>query len=680
MTTITTVPFSRLVATDAINARAATKDGLDELAASIAAKGLIQPLAVRPADGDKFEVIDGRRRHAALAKLVKAKTLKKDHDVPVLIRNEDDTEALETSLIANTVRLPMHPVDQYEVFTRLSAQGRTDADIAARFGISERTVRQQRALGALAPSVRKAWRDGKIEAKAAQAFASNPDHAAQEAAWGKLKAQVKSYGGLSDYAVRSEMQGERTEVSRVEASVMARYTAAGGTVAEDLFEDARYIEDAALLTRCKAEVRAEVIAPVRARLAGQGWAWIADADDLPGAWRYQWRRLDGGKLTPEQEQQHEELLDKIADAEVGSPEQQRLIEEANAIEEAAALRDFTPEMRARAGAVISNEMYGDGCIEVIYGVIRPSEDGQHDIEDSIGARASDDDASDAEACQWCNGEGDVNGEFCDACDGTGEMCPDGSCNDDDDGGGGCSPHERHVEATQDEPFAISKTLAEAVQVQRTLAAARVVARAPELALALLLAQLRHRNEASPVRVTGRGHKEIDQRGERLVSYAKELTETGLGIDHLVRSLAPLIAQRLNLVSTVTGYTFGQPATNEDDITALVAALPGDDYLAAARDAFLAEDYFKRATKATALAALEEMNEAGVTLGLAPEDVLAGMKKADLAAAASAHAKACGWLPPELRHPDYALIMPETATTRITGKNAAAEQSSEEEAA
>ena len=85
--TVTTVPFSKLVATDAINARGKTKQGLDELAAAIAAKGLIQPLAVRPGDkADSYEVIDGRRRYQAIAKLVKDKLWKKTDPVPVIVR------------------------------------------------------------------------------------------------------------------------------------------------------------------------------------------------------------------------------------------------------------------------------------------------------------------------------------------------------------------------------------------------------------------------------------------------------------------------------------------------------------------------------------------------------------------------------------------------------------------
>lgn len=79
-----------------------------------------------------------------------------------------------------------------------------------------------------------------------------------------------------------------------------------------------------------------------------------------------------------------------------------------------------------------------------------------------------------------------------------------------------------------------------------------------------------------------------------------------------------------------------------------------------------EDYFKRATKAVALTAIEEMREAGRGDGLAPEDVLADMKKGELAEAAAAAAIACGWLPPELRHPAYSLLAPSDASRPAAG--------------
>jgi len=291
--TVTTVPFARLVASDAINARAAGKDGLDELEASIAQRGLIQPLAVRPAGGDRYEVIDGRRRYAAIQRLVKAKQWAKATPIPVLIRNEDDAEALETSLVANTVRLPMHPVDQHAVLSRLVEQGKTVADIATRFGLAERTVRQHLALGRLADPVRKAWRSGTIAAEIAQAFTVG-DHAAQEAAWAKLKGRARNAspygGGLTATDVRRELAAERPAKSRVPAAVLERYLAAGGTVSEDLFADDAYLDDGALAKRLTDEWSAEQAAGLRALILGQGWAWVALSSEMDYGWRWDWQR------------------------------------------------------------------------------------------------------------------------------------------------------------------------------------------------------------------------------------------------------------------------------------------------------------------------------------------------------------------------------------------------------
>lgn len=675
--TVTTAPFANIVAVDDINARAASKDGIAELADSIARRGLIQPLAVRPQkgsflgnggprEGDHpngfYEIIDGRRRYLAIKHLMKTGALpKKGYEVPVIVRDEDDAEALETSLVANTARLPMHAVDQYEVFTRLAAQGRADAEIAARFGISERTVRQQRALGALAPSVRKAWREGKIDARAAQAFCANPDHAAQEAAWAKLKGSARY--GLNDYEVRRELAGEREKVSRVAAPVLARYVAAGGTTSEDLFEDHAWIDDGALLQRCEIEERAEMLAPVRARLAGHGWAWIADADELPFGWRRQWQRLKGGHLTEDEEKRHDELLDRIADAAEGSDEQRRLIAEADAIIEGAALRDFTPEMRARAGVVIDVDRFDDGAVDLVFGVLRPGDQG--DIEDAIEARAgaasqAPDDASigfvvlfdgSFEPCPDCAG---VDSGDCDTCDGSGVVPADHGCDSGDDDGRACSPCCTPASArrggesdTPSGPFDVSGALRQTVSEALTVAVAGALAEDASLAMKLLTAALECRHDA-PAAVRSDGHACVRQRGTQV--FADVFAGLLGGTERAAHQrFAAAVATTLDLTHDTWRFKSRDSGTDM-----LRDACPPVSYLAAARTAFLADDYFKRASRETAIAALDEMREAGCAAGLAPEDVLAGMKKAELAGVAATTARACGWLPPELRHPAYAI--------------------------
>lgn len=572
--TVQTVPFSKLVATDAINARTATKDGLDELAASIAAKGLIQPLAVRPADGgDKFEVIDGRRRYAAIAKLVKAKTLKKDHDVPVLIRNEDDTEALETSLMANTVRLPMHPVDQHAVFARLAEHGKSDADIAARFGIGEKTVRQHKALGRLSPVILDAWKKGKIDAEVAKAFTSHRDHDVQASAYERLKKQGPY--ALSDHSVRRDLTGStRVPVSSRDAVFVGLdvYLAAGGTITESLFEDDNYIDDAALLKKlARDKLEAECAA-----LKADGWIWVASADDLPNQWPGAWTGWDN-----------------VKGEDWENPEVYRAA-------------DFTPEERARSGVALMISYEGE--LEIEAGLVRPdgvSDENGDDVDDDFdgGAPDADDDESPGEDTDVAPG-------------------------------------------AQDTGRGISGALLKEITTAQTNAVALIVKENFELVLRIALAALRSHDWGSPAKitVTSQAHG-VFKKTDFDKAWARAST---MSYADVMATFADVMAEAMSLVEVPNIQS------NEKGRTALIASLPSDKYLRWMREAFNGPDYFKRSDKATALSAIEDMREAGCASGIAPEDVLASMKKAELADAAANAAQACGWLPEELRHPDYAL--------------------------
>lgn len=622
MTTVTTIPFSRLVATDAINARAATKDGLDELAASIAAKGLIQPVCVRPADGDRFEVIDGRRRLQAIAKLVKAKTWKKDAAIPVLVRNEDDGEALETSLMANTVRLPMHAVDQFAVFARLSEQGKTDADIAARFGITERVVRQQKALGKLAPTIRDAWRKGALDAAAAKAFTLHSSLEVQSAALEKLR-KTWCRSAIPEHAVRAELVGRRVAARAINDAVMQRYVAAGGAVSEDLFSEGSYCDDAALVETVTRDWAEAECAGLKQRFLAGGWSWVSREKELKERGIATWR------------------LDTIDDEE-GSTEERCYRVDSDERDETES--QFSPDEKARSGVVIY--LYTNGQIEFQFGVLSP--DDQADIEDAI-------DAADDSV-----GEGEIAAE--DDLPSGGEVIGGGE----DDGEAG------------EAPFAITGALTERVTTALTLSAAAALATAPMTALRVMLAGLMVASYATPAKIAGTrfGARGVGAEAER--DFDGELARAMRITDEaVVADLAGLVANSLNLVRHQHYHDRKRAgAARSQDIAALLAVLPAATFNDEARRAFDAADYFKSATKATALAAIEEMREAGAASGLAPEDVLADMRKADLAKAAAAAAQACGWLPPELRVDTYALTIPEHQTERLTGKVAASEQTSE----
>lgn len=84
---------------------------LDELAASIAARGMIQPIVVRPL-GKGFQIVAGERRWRAAQRA-------RLHEVPVIIRDFDDAETLEVALVENIQRQDLNAIEEAEAYARL---------------------------------------------------------------------------------------------------------------------------------------------------------------------------------------------------------------------------------------------------------------------------------------------------------------------------------------------------------------------------------------------------------------------------------------------------------------------------------------------------------------------------------------------------------------------------------
>lgn len=87
-------------------------EALEELADSIRAQGIVQPIVVRPVDGGSYEIIAGERRWRAaqLAEL---------HDVPVVIRDVPDEAAIAMALIENIQRENLNPIEEAVALQRL---------------------------------------------------------------------------------------------------------------------------------------------------------------------------------------------------------------------------------------------------------------------------------------------------------------------------------------------------------------------------------------------------------------------------------------------------------------------------------------------------------------------------------------------------------------------------------
>ena len=109
------------------------KDAIEELAASIAAKGMLQPILVRPRGG-AYEIVAGERRWRAAQKA-------QLHNVPVIIRELTDEDAAEIALIENVQRVDLNPVEEAAAYARLSdVYKRTQEEIARAVGKSRSHV------------------------------------------------------------------------------------------------------------------------------------------------------------------------------------------------------------------------------------------------------------------------------------------------------------------------------------------------------------------------------------------------------------------------------------------------------------------------------------------------------------------------------------------------------------
>ena len=154
------------------------KAELDELATSIREKGLLQPILVRPAGGsaDTYEIVAGERRWRAaqLAQL---------HDVPVVIRELDDGEALELAIVENVQRSDLNAIEEGAAYRDLMDRfGYTQERLAEEIGKSRSHIANTLRLIRLPESVQALVREGKLSAGHARTLigAANPEALARQ--------------------------------------------------------------------------------------------------------------------------------------------------------------------------------------------------------------------------------------------------------------------------------------------------------------------------------------------------------------------------------------------------------------------------------------------------------------------------------------------------------------------
>jgi ParB family chromosome partitioning protein len=255
---------------------------IETLAASIALKGVLQPLVVEPErDGEGREtgnylVTIGEGRRQALLLLAKRKAIKKSHEVRCILDLAND--AFEISLDENVTRFAMHPADQFEAFQQLAQErGFGPEEIAARFGVTATVVRQRLRLAVVSPALITLYREECMTLDQLMAFTITDDHARQEAVWEGLS------WNKEPPLIRRLLTEDHVKASDRRAKFVGAeaYLAAGGGIERDLFSDDQggYFTDPTLLDR----LAREKLALISDGVLAEGWKWTTPALDFPGS-------------------------------------------------------------------------------------------------------------------------------------------------------------------------------------------------------------------------------------------------------------------------------------------------------------------------------------------------------------------------------------------------------------
>ena len=610
------VPLNKLDSDPKNVRKTYSKEGIVEMAATIRADGyrILQNIVVRKGDKrGRFFVTAGGRRLAALNLLAEVGEIAKDY--PIECKERSGSDATEISLIENTSREAMHPVDEYEAFRVLADGGKAVEDIAARFGTTETMVRKRLALSRVSPVLLNLYRNEEMSFQQLSAFTVSDDHAKQVEVWNSLPSWNRD--GRS---IKSALQSEAMKANDKRIKFIGGidvYETAGGAVRRDLFDEQNsgYALDVALVERlvvAKLEAEAE-------KLRADGWKWVECVSEFPQEAHYMSRVYPKDvRMTDEQQAELDRLEEENA-------ELAELIEAGVADDEAepradairakmAELADtgevYDPDDLAKAGCYVLMDYHGRLSVE--RGLIRPEEE---------------------------------QDESAEGMDESNEPVPPRS-------------------ETQPEPsFSLSAAFAQELTAQKTAAIRAELAHNPDVALAAvvhaMLASLFH-----PYGSTDETCLEVKLTSEKL--------ETSIKNPAACKGIVTMDDLRENYGHTIPGnphdlweWCLEQPTATLLDLLAYAAAKSVNalqlghyerrkqrahaDRLAQALKIDMtqwfeptAENYFGRVSKSGIEQALTEAKGADFAAGVS------GMKKADAAAYAERQIAGTGWLPALLK--------------------------------
>lgn len=169
----TSLPIEKIVPNPNQPRRAFDTQSLEDLSASIRAKGVIQPLIVRPLpNDDRYEIVAGERRW-------RASQMAQLHDLPVIIRDFDDTEVLEVAIIENIQRADLNPIEEALGFKSLMDRfGHTQEKLANALSKSRSHIANLLRLLNLPGDVQQMLAEGALSAGHARALITSADASA----------------------------------------------------------------------------------------------------------------------------------------------------------------------------------------------------------------------------------------------------------------------------------------------------------------------------------------------------------------------------------------------------------------------------------------------------------------------------------------------------------------------
>jgi ParB family chromosome partitioning protein len=190
-------------------------DELDELAASIRERGIIQPIVVRALKGGNFEIIAGERRWRAAQRAGL-------HDVPIAVVEANDAQSLEYAIIENVQRADLNPIEEATGYLALMDDfNRTQEEVAQIVGKSRPHIANTIRLLKLSEPVKQLVRSGKISAGHARLLVGQPNaeliaHEAIDKGWSvrDLEADMRKDVANQLRDMRREAKGFVTSIPK----------------------------------------------------------------------------------------------------------------------------------------------------------------------------------------------------------------------------------------------------------------------------------------------------------------------------------------------------------------------------------------------------------------------------------------------------------------------------------